>query len=426
MKLDKKKNILIINKLDSGGAGTTIYRMFLGLKVLGYNTRLLVESKTKNDVDILQFYENKNNYFRFKFLNKFYNYLKRNSLKKKYGTILDYNYFNFFEDKFDKKVKRFELPNNFIPDIIIGAWISDFFNFESIGELSLKYNAKPYLLMNDMGLLTGGCHYNWSCKGFLKDCYNCPAIIDTKFKNQARLNILERKKNIERYNISIIAGSDLTKLQSKQSFLFQSQSEILIFNGLINFKVFNSSKRRIAKLIFDIPSDAKVIFCGALDFKEKRKGYKQIKDALITLSQMNIPFKSKIFVLMVGNLPENIIIPNLNFKSIDYLNDPVLLSLAYQCSDVFVSPSIEDCGPMMVVESLACGTPVIGFDIGLVSSLISNGENGFKIKNFDTYSMSEKIVEILSFRSNHFNNNCINTVKYKFSLNSLNEMVQKL
>jgi glycosyltransferase involved in cell wall biosynthesis len=91
-----------------------------------------------------------------------------------------------------------------------------------------------------------------------------------------------------------------------------------------------------------------------------------------------------------------------------------------------VSPSIEDCGPMMIVESLACGTPVIGFDIGLVSSLISNGENGFKIKKFDTLNMSEKIVEILSFESNHFDTQCINTVKYKFSLNSLNEMVQKL
>ena len=60
------------------------------------------------------------------------------------------------------------------------------------------------------------------------------------------------------------------------------------------------------------------------------------------------------------------------------------------------------------------------------STLISNGENGFKIIDFDTFSMSEKIAEILSSKSNYFTAKCIKSVSYKFSLNCLEEMAQKL
>lgn len=426
MVLSIPKKILILSTSDSGGAGIAIYRFYQGLKELGYDTKLVVKIKTQNDAEVIQFH-NKNKFILInRIIKKINKKFKNKSFAHKYKTISDYCFYDFYENKFDNVFEGYELSINFIPDIIIAAWGSNFLNFKSLGELALKFNAKSFFLMNDMGHLTGGCHYNWSCNGYLEGCINCPAIIETEFKNQPNQNILDKRKSINQYNIKIIAGSELTKLQASNSFLFKTQSDIQIFNGLIDFNIFNPLKRTIAKHVFDIPSDAKVIFCGAYDFKEKRKGFNELKNVLYELSLIDFSFKSDIIVLVVGNIQENIIIPKLKFKFINYINDQLLLSLAYQCSDVFVSPSIEDCGPMMVVESLACGTPVIGFDIGLVSSLISNGENGFKIKNFDTLNMSEKIVEILSFKSNHFNNNCINTVKYKFSLNSLSEMVQKL
>jgi glycosyltransferase involved in cell wall biosynthesis len=251
-------------------------------------------------------------------------------------------------------------------------------------------------------------------------------LIDINSKNQAKKNLLEKKSSLKKYNIKLIAGSDLTKIQASNSFLFNTQSEILVFNGLIDFEIFNSLKRNIAKFVFDIPRETKVIFCGALNFKVKRKGYSELKDVLHALSNKKFEFKSELVVLIVGNVTERITIPNLNIKFINYINDPLLFSLAYQASDVFVSPSIEDCGPMMVVESLACGTPVVGFNIGLVSSLITNGENGYKILDYDTNEMSEKIADILSLKSDYFAANCVKSVIDKFALSSLNELVQKL
>jgi len=36
---------------------------------------------------------------------------------------------------------------------------------------------------------------------------------------------------------------------------------------------------------------------------------------------------------------------------------------------------------MVIVESMACGTPVISYNRGAASELIKNGKNGFLVKN---------------------------------------------
>jgi glycosyltransferase involved in cell wall biosynthesis len=419
------RKILIVATNDSGGAGTAMYRMFLGLKELGYNVRFLVKHKSLNNDEIIDFKKNKKNDYINKFINICLRFLNIN-LQKSFQTNFDYYFFNKYEKQFDSVLESYNLNIDFIPDIIIGTWISGFFNLKSIGLLANKYNSKLYLLMNDMAHLTGGCHYAWDCNGYLKDCNNCPAIIEDNYKDIARLNLIEKRKSIEKFKIKLIAGSQSTYSQAKKSLLFNNQEEIQIFNGLIDFKTFNPLKRKIARQVFDLQIGTKIIFCGALDFNEKRKGFKELKDVLTSLSTMEISIKNEIIVMMIGRKMENLNIPNLKFKFIDHIKDQLLFSLAYQACDVYVSPSIEDSGPMMVVESLACGTPVVGFDIGFVNSLISNGENGFKIKSFDTQCMSEKISEILSLKSNFFVESCFKSVNDKFSLNNLNKIFQKL
>ena len=49
--------------------------------------------------------------------------------------------------------------------------------------------------------------------------------------------------------------------------------------------------------------------------------------------------------------------------SLGYIKDKVDLSLIYSAVDTFVIPSIEDNFPNTILESLACGTPVVGFNI---------------------------------------------------------------
>ena len=77
------------------------------------------------------------------------------------------------------------------------------------------------------------------------------------------------------------------------------------------------------------------------------------------------------------------------------MNNDVQLSLLYSLADIYVIPSIQDNLPNTVIESLSCGTPVIGFDVGGINDLIRDGINGYIVPKFDTRVLYKKIEMLL-------------------------------
>lgn len=82
-----------------------------------------------------------------------------------------------------------------------------------------------------------------------------------------------------------------------------------------------------------------------------------------------------------------------------YLFDEYSTMLVYNAADVFIVPSIADNQPTTVQESLCCGTPVVGFDVGGIPDMIKHKENGYLAKYKDPvdlalgiqYCLAEKI-----------------------------------
>ncbi|MDL1948504.1 glycosyltransferase, partial [Acidobacteria bacterium ACD] len=56
--------------------------------------------------------------------------------------------------------------------------------------------------------------------------------------------------------------------------------------------------------------------------------------------------------------------------AIDLVKDDHLLALLYSAADVFVHPALADNLPNGVLESLACGTPVVAFEVGGVGEAV--------------------------------------------------------
>jgi glycosyltransferase involved in cell wall biosynthesis len=57
------------------------------------------------------------------------------------------------------------------------------------------------------------------------------------------------------------------------------------------------------------------------------------------------------------------------------------LGKAYSSSDVFVFPSKSDTFGLVMIEALACGTPVVGFNVQGPKDVIINGQNGLLAEN---------------------------------------------
>jgi glycosyltransferase involved in cell wall biosynthesis len=158
---------------------------------------------------------------------------------------------------------------------------------------------------------------------------------------------------------------------------------------------------------------------GCQNAKDKRKGFDYLVESLKILEKRLSPSeKSKIEVIIVSRDVSEAFdeIPFIK-KHIDYIKDYRLLALLYQSVDVFVNSSIEDSGPLMVSEALACGTPVVGFDMGIVNNLVITDFNGYKAKLKDSEDLANGMKQIFNLSESEYDNFSRNAFKMieKFS-----------
>jgi glycosyltransferase involved in cell wall biosynthesis len=122
-------------------------------------------------------------------------------------------------------------------------------------------------------------------------------------------------------------------------------------------------------------SDKIVLYVGRLE-KEKNldflfRAFKRICDG-----------NEKCKLVLVGEGSEK---KDLNKLASDLkLNDVIFMGQIEQeripeimsCADIFVLTSQFESGPLVVLEALACGLPVVSVDVGRVREFISNGDTG--------------------------------------------------
>ncbi|PFD96829.1 glycosyl transferase [Bacillus cereus] len=72
------------------------------------------------------------------------------------------------------------------------------------------------------------------------------------------------------------------------------------------------------------------------------------------------------------------------------------LAEAYACSDLMIFPSATETFGNVVLESLACGTPVIGANSGGVKNIIADGKTGFLCEPKNTNSFLSSIYQLLN------------------------------
>ena len=72
------------------------------------------------------------------------------------------------------------------------------------------------------------------------------------------------------------------------------------------------------------------------------------------------------------------------------------LPFFYSAADLCVVPSYYESFGLVVLESLACGTPVVATKVGCAESVIRCGETGYVVTDNDPGSLAEKISRLLS------------------------------
>ncbi|UPQ74919.1 glycosyltransferase [Chryseobacterium nepalense] len=413
-----KKNILILSTGDVNGAYEAAYKVAHIIKNMGHDVVMCVKHKTKNENFIKQYrhlsLSSAKANLVMRIVNKIKNKISPVEPSKVISTDMKYSFLSKNEASENIHIESMLKIVGFTPDFVFTGMTIDFLNSTDMLNIYNATKAKIYNITVDMNHFTGGCHYSWGCEGYIKGCGKyCPAITKEHEKITAKNNFERKYENAQKANFQIIAGSGLTLLQAQNSKIYKSQKTIHNINSLIDTKLLNSKNKSIAKKVFSLSNDCFYILTGAQNMEDPRKGFSYLLQALEMLDiELPMQKKEKIVLLVVSN-SVNEEFGRVTFKKqkIDYIKDYRLLSLLYQAADLFINTSIEDSGPMMVSEALACGTPVVGFDTGILTNMVIDDYNGYKAPVMDSRKLAEGIRKVFELNKDDYENFSKNAVR---------------
>ena len=383
--------VLHLSTADAGGgAARAAHRLHTGLRSLGVDSSMLVLRRTSGDPTSHKVT------FSTDLLTRLRRSYRNRQIRRdfaRYKPTLPAG-FEWFSDD------RTEVGYDLVRDVVKrGPW--DVINLHWVGGLVDHELFFPHLppavplvwRLADMGALTGGCHYDGGCGKFTATCGACPVLGSTVDDDLSR-QVWRRKRAalaaIPDDRMTLVGTSRWIAAESRRSSLLKRFPVRVIPNGL-DTEAFAPRDKASARATLGVPADAAVVLFVAEATDVRRKGFAYLVDALGRLG--GVP---NLFLLSVGErlpvLPEELRLPRLHLGRV---TDDHRLSVAYSAADVFVIPSLQESFGQTVTESMACGTPVVGFDAGGIPDMVRPGVTGELAPVGDANALADRIAEVL-------------------------------
>lgn len=379
--------VIHINTNDIvGGAARAAYRLHTGLYRLGFESYMMVANRTNEDPTLVHPIWPTN------LLACVRRKLRREKIHsdfESYKHSRPIGYESFSDDRSEHGANLWRQLHS--ADIINLHWVSGFIDYVSFFA-TVSHKVSVVWTLHDMNAFTGGCHYDFTCGKFVSGCGACPQL-GSNDTSDLSSQIWQRKhrifKSLDPCSLIIVAPSRWLAHEAKKSPLLGRFQIVHIPNGL-DTEVFSPRNHHAARDMFDIPYDMNVLLFLADGVSNRRKGF-----ALLIKVLASLGMQANICLISVGReKPEiNKTFPHVHLGSI---SDDRLLSLVYSAANLFVIPSLQDNLPNTVIESLACGTPVVGFDVGGIPDMVRAGITGRLVPSQDAEGIQTAIIDLLS------------------------------
>jgi glycosyltransferase involved in cell wall biosynthesis len=361
---------------ESTGAGKAVLLTHNSLLNKGYNSRILFLKSSIDVENIIQY--GRGNLF----------YLIFRKLITKLDVLPNLFYLNRKNEIFSAGLFGINLNHNSFflwADVIHVHWINH--GFLTINYLnSIK---KPIIwTLRDMWAFTGGCHYSISCNNYKTFCNKCPVLNSNNIFDLSTYLFKNKYNSFQVSKINIVAISDWLKSKALQSKILNNKEIDIIYSGIdtSKFKLLDKSKIR-HKL--NLTNNDKVILIGANNLNDKYKGLNFIISLLNKINHNVIILTFGKSSINKNDIPQKIY----NFN---YIEDVTILNELYSCSDIFLSPSIQEAFGKTFVEAQACGLACLCFDDTGPAEIIEHQKTGYVAKYLDLLDLQRGLEFLLT------------------------------
>ena len=352
-----------------GGGGGSMYRLHSNLRKAGVDSRILCELKTTNDPHV--YTKPRTN--------------RAENLIRHLTSRIGLNDIHRISSRQVAKHPQFQ-------------W-ADVINFHGIHSGFLSYLSLPYLTalkptvftVRDMWSMTGHCGFNADCERWQIGCGKCP-YLDTYPPVRRDATALEWKLKDWMYQRSIMTIVAISRWIAKQVRLSMlSRFPVRhIYNG-VDTDIYEPLDKLTARQFLGIPLKSRVILASAINLNDRRKGGDLLVKALNALPRSLNP------VLLTMGRNGSAIAHEVNLPSIDlgYLSNQRMQCMAFSAADLFLFPSRNEALGQVVLESMACGTPVVALNTGPLPEMVRPQVTGVLAKEEDHVDLSLKMYDLL-------------------------------
>lgn len=288
------------------------------------------------------------------------------------------------------------------PDIIHLHNIHDhYLNYPILLDYVADYDIPLVWTQHDCWAFTGGCMYfdMIGCDNWKYDCRNCPQR-RSLFSNKSEYQLKKKQDCLNRINrLAFVPVSDWLSDIIRLSYL-RDRFITTIHNG-VDVGVFKPVPSMVWSNGFSI--------LGVASIWDKRKGLEDF----ITLRCL---LPSDYHITLVGlsekqirSLPAGIT----GLKRTTCIEELVSF---YSGANVFVNPTYSDNFPMVNIEALACGTPVITYNTGGSPEAVDDN-TGLVVDQGDVGAMAEAIVSVCSKGREYYSSACRRRAEEQFDRN---------
>ena len=378
--------VLLVSNYDvKGGAARATYRLHKGLQSIAVNSQILAGYKSSNDETVrlmpTQLGE------KFKSIRPKLNRLPL-KLYPKLGQVIFSP--QWVPDSLAPEVAKIN------PDVINLHWVCE--GYMQIETLA-KFKKPVVWTLHDMWAFTGGCHYSENCDRYMNSCGACPQLHSTKDTDISRWIWQRKAQAWQNLDLTLVTPSNWLAQCAKSSSLFKKYPVKVIANGL-DPEVYKPLNRPQVRESLNLPQNKQLVLFGAMQGTDDRwKGFPLLVPALQSLSKSG--WQDKIELLVFGSSqPENPIDVGFKTHYLGRLEDESLAKV-YAAADVMVVPSRYEAFGQTASEALACGTPVVAFDVTGLKDIVDRQQNGYLAKPYETEDLARGIAWVLEDPDRH-------------------------
>ena len=281
--------------------------------------------------------------------------------------------------------KLISILDEFKPDIVHLHELHGYYvNIGAVIDYLKRHSIKTIWTFHCEFMYTGRCGYAYDCDNWKTECHDCPQLSSypiSWFFDFSRSMHREKKKWFKDFEkLTLVTPSAWLAARVQQSFLSDKKLTI-IYNG-INTEVFSPSDTYNLQEKHSIVNEL-IILTVAPDLMSARKGGKWAVELAKRFLSMPVRF------IFVGVKDVSETFPA-NVTPLPLIKDQHILAEYYSMADLTFLPSEKETFSMVTAESLACGTPVFGFDSGAPVEVAPEGYGLFF--DYGDLEKAEKIV----------------------------------